>query len=133
LKLVVLYLFIGGGGKKNKNKKSNITSREIKWKKGRVTRLGCWGCGTGWVVWDELHDSIRYSSRNLQIFEFCCVPIIEIFSHNLLGFDDSREGIFPTHNMRSQITNEPVGCQSTKSRLTKRRKKDISKRRNKIK
>ena len=24
---------------------SNITSREIKWKKGRLTRLGCWGWG----------------------------------------------------------------------------------------
>ena len=38
------FIFIHWGRWKKKEKeKSNITSREIKWKKGRLTRLGCGG------------------------------------------------------------------------------------------
>ena len=47
---------------------SNITSREIKWKKGRLTRLGCWG----WGIKSFLQVcEVFFHSSSLEFVNFC--------------------------------------------------------------
>jgi len=52
--------------KRKKSYISNITSREIKWKKGRLTRLGCGGIESFLQVCE-----VFFNSSSLEFVNFC--------------------------------------------------------------
>ena len=107
--------------KKRKNNPfiSNITSREIKWKRGRLTRLGCWGWDLGWVVWDEGND-VSQEPNGDNPHQGLLRELVKSCSGDPLLGEDLSVSFSPVFNVGNQKANELVGRQRAKSSFTER-------------